>query len=429
MAGFRSPLDAYREDLSRAQGRKRLASDDEFWIILATGLRRLAQSPTRSRPATARRLSSALVTFAKQFTRPGGSSSVDGARIPHAASRPLAIADALAQLSDPGCASTLLAEVRGVAADAEEAGAVILAREILTDARQVTTHAPALERGLVLLQLGRIARTLGDLDGALDLLHAAGDLGRADGVPELLAREAAGEAVVARTRGNYPAARALFERALEGGSAVGLADVVGLSHHGLMIVTAEAGDFDTALRHGWRALSAARTQHTREAEMMANLAELCVRAGYDTAALGGFAAALARTSAPRIRLPALAGIAEAAARLGDASRMETAAQAIEAETSQVFPYETARAWLSVARARRTLGDTRAADAAAESAAVIARAHGFFEVTHRIRGGGPTETGSLIEGRATGDKVARSLVGRPVCRVLAQQRVHGLIQSQ
>ena len=77
-------MDAYREDLSRAQGRKRLASDDEFWIILATGLRRLAQSPTRSRPATARRLSSALVTFAKQFTRPGGSSSVDGARIPQA---------------------------------------------------------------------------------------------------------------------------------------------------------------------------------------------------------------------------------------------------------------------------------------------------------------------------------------------------------
>jgi hypothetical protein len=168
-----------------------------------------------------------------------------------------------------------------------------------------------------------------------------------------------------------------------------------------MIVTAEAGDFDTALRHGWRALSAARTQHTREAEMMANLAA-AASAGYDAAALGGFAAALARTSAPRIRLPALAGIADAAARLGDASRMETAAQATEAETSQVFPYETARAWLSVARARRTLGDTRAADAAAESAAVIARAHGFFEVTHRIEEEARPKP-VLIEGRATGDK--------------------------
>ena len=383
MAGFRSPLDAYREDLSRAQGRKRLASDDEFWIILATGLRRLAQAPARSRAAAARRLSSGLVTFAKEFARRGGSNSADGARMPDGAARPLAIADALAQLSDPGSASALIAEVRGVAADAEEAGAVILAREILTDIRQVTTHAHALERGLVLLQLGRIARTLGDLDGALDLLHAAGDLGRADGVPELLAREAAGEAVVARTRGNYPAARTLFERALESGSAIGLADVVGLSHHGLMIVTAEAGEFDVALRHGWRALSAARTQHAREAEMMANLAELCVRAGYDTAALGGFRAALARTSAPRIRLPALAGIAEAAARLRDAARVETAARTIEAEASHVFPYETARAWLSVARARRTLGETMAADEAAERAAAIARAHGFFEVTHRI----------------------------------------------
>jgi tetratricopeptide (TPR) repeat protein len=383
MAGFRSPLDAYREDLSRAQGRKRLASDDEFWIILATGLRRLAQAPARSRPAAARRLSSALVTFAKELASRDGSNPADGPHPEDAASRALAVADALAQFSDPGSASALVAEVRGLAADAEEAGAVILAREILTDIRQVAAHARTLERGLVLLQLGRIARTLGNLDGALDLLRAAGDLGRADGVPELLAREAVGEAVVARTRGNYPAARVLFERALEAGSAIGLADVVGLSHHGLMIVTSEAGEFDAALRHGWRALSAARSQQAREAEMMANLAELCVRAGYDTAALGGFAAALARTSAPRIRLPALAGIAEAAARLGVASRVETAARAIEAEASQVFPYETARAWLSLARARRILGDSRAADAAAERATVIARAHGFFEVTHRI----------------------------------------------
>lgn len=382
-AGFRSPLDAYREDLSRAQDRKRLASDDEFWIIVATGLRRLTQAPARSRAGAARRLSSALVTFARKLGRRDASLSADGARTSDAGRRAVVIADALAQLSDPASASALVAEIRGVAADAEEAGAVILAREILTDIRQVTSHARALERGLVLLQLGRIARTLGDLDGALDLLHAAGDLGRTEGVPELLAREAAGEAVVARTRGNYPSARALFERALEAGSAIGLADVIGLSHHGLMIVTAEAGEFDTALRHGWRALSTARTQHAREAEMMANLAELCVRAGYDTAALGGFAAALARTSAPRIRLPALAGMAEAAARLGDASRMETAARTVEAEASQVFPYETARAWFSVARARRILGDSVAADEAAERAALIARAHGFFEVTHRI----------------------------------------------
>lgn len=386
MAGFRSPLDAYREDLSRAQGRTRLAADDEFWIILATGLRRVVQAPPRSRATAARRLSSALVTLAQELTQvtkidaagaPGRGQAEDAAR------RPLAIADALSQLSDPASASALATEVRAVAADAEEAGAVILAREILTDVRALASHARPLERGLVLLQLGRIARTLGDLNGALDFLHAAGDLGRADGVPELLVREAVGEAVVARTRGNYPAARALFERALEGASAIGLADVIGLSHHGLMIVTAEAGEFDTALRHGWRALSSARSQRAREAEMVANLAELCARAGYDAAALGGFAAALARSAAPRLRLPALAGTAEAAARLGDASRVEAAARTIESEASHVFPYETARALLSVARARRTLGDAVAADAAAERAAVIARAHGFFEVTHRI----------------------------------------------
>ena len=77
---------------------------------------------------------------------------------------------------------------------------MILAREILTDARQVTTHAPALERGLVLLQLGRIARTLGDLDGALDLLHAA-ETSAAPTVFRSSSLERRREAVVARTRG------------------------------------------------------------------------------------------------------------------------------------------------------------------------------------------------------------------------------------
>jgi tetratricopeptide (TPR) repeat protein len=363
-------------------GRKRLAAGDEFWIVLATGLRRLAQAPARSRPAAARRLASALVTFGQEMARKRAPRRVADMATPETG-RPGAIAEALSRYPSLEFASALVTHVRGAAADAEEAGAVILAREMLTDLRQLCMHAPALDRGGVFLQLGRISRTLGELDGAIDLLHAAGDLGRAEGVRELVVREALGEAVVARSRGNYPRSRALFETALEGASELGLVDVQGMSHQGLMIVAVSAGDLSSALQHGWQAFSAARAQGSRVAEVLGNLADLCAQAGYDEAAIGGFVAALARTTAPRVRLPVLAGLAKSAARVGDRRRLDDTERTITDEANDTFPFETAGAWLAVASARQMLGDAAASDAAAERAAVIARTHGFFEITHRV----------------------------------------------
>jgi tetratricopeptide (TPR) repeat protein len=381
MSGFRSPLDAYREDLSRMPDRQRLGADDEFWIILATGLRRLAQAAIRSRPATAHRLGQALVTLAQELSSPRR--DANDQEIEATTDRPLGVAEALAQYPDPEHAGPLVSRIRAVAADAEEAGAMGLAREMLTDLVDIATHAKPLERGLVLLQLGRIARTLGDLDGAQDLLESAGDLGRTHGIRELEAREALGLGVIARTKGNYPAARAFFERGLSGALQVGLLDVQGMCHQGLMIVCAEGDDFDSAIRHAWHLVSSARTQGAREAEALATLAQLCAKAGYDAAALGAFMAALARTDAPRIRLPILAGIAASAGRLRNATRVGEAERAITAEANDAYPFETSGAWLAVARARRALGDVPSGDAAAEKAAVIAHAYKFYEITHRL----------------------------------------------
>ena len=115
--------------------------------------------------------------------------------------------------------------------------------------------------------------------------------------------------------------------------------------------------------------------------MLLNLAQLCAEAGYHAAALGGFAAALVRTKAPRLRIPALAGTASAAGRLRDRTRLAQAERAISGEPSDAFPFEMSRAWLAIARAKRTLGDLPAADAATEKAAAIAQTHGFYEITH------------------------------------------------
>ena len=405
MSGFHSPLDAYREDLSRAPGRRRLAAGDEFWIILATGLRRLAQAPVRSRPAAARRLSTALVAVAQKedprsAKRPGRARTT-GERT----GSPPAVAAALAQFASADHAHALVVQVRGAAADAEEAGAIVLAREILTDLLELASHAPPLDRGGILLQLGRITRTLGELDAALDMLHAAGDIGRDCDIPELVAREALGEAVVARTRGNYPAARQHFAAALDGANKLGLADVQGMSHQGLMIVAAEAGDFDAALTHGWNAVSSARAEGAREAETLGNLAHLCSKAGYDAAAVRGFLAALARTTAPRVRIPVLAGLAVSAGRLGDANIVDYAENAITAEANEAFPFEMSGAWFAVSRARSALGDAAGSDAAARKAAAIAQLHGYHEITHRIERATPIVRVPLAD---TGMGVIKSL---------------------
>jgi tetratricopeptide (TPR) repeat protein len=405
MSGFRSPLDAYREDLSRAPGRRRLAAGDEFWLILATGLRRLAQAPVRSRPAAARRLSTALVALANEHDRKTTKRPARQRTSNERTGSPSTVAAALTQFPSAEHAHALVAEVRGAAADAEEAGAVELAREVLTDLVELSSHAPALDRGGVLLQLGRIARTLGDLDAALDMLHAAGAIGRECDVPELVTRESLGEAVVARTRGNYPAARRHFETALEGAKSLGLADVKGMAHQGLMIVAAESGDFDAALTHGWDAVSAARAEGARLGETLCNLSHLCAKAGYDAAAARGFLAALARTTAPRVRLPALAGLAVSAGRLGDARRVDYAEQAINTEATDAFPFETAGAWFAISRARQSLGDSNGSAAAATKAAAIAHLHGYNEITHRIERSTPVVRVPLAD---TGMGVIRSL---------------------
>jgi tetratricopeptide (TPR) repeat protein len=406
MPGYRSPLDAYRDDLARAHGKKRLAAGDEFWIILSTGLRRLSQAPTRSRAPAARRLAGAIHALATGFSdAPSPQLTATPPARADDSGRPAAVAAALARYGDEASVSAIVTQVRGAAADAEEAGAVVLAREMLTDLAALTPHATPLDRGMVLIQLGRIARTLGNLDSAFDLVTAAGDIGRSAGVRELEVRESAAKAILARTRGNYPEARRLFETALEGATDLGLADVTGGVHQGLMIVTAEAGDFDTALFHGWQALSVARTEAARAAEVLGNLAQLCAKAGYDAAALGGFTAALARANAPRLRLPYLAGIVRSAARLGDVERVGAAERLIAAEANDAFPFETAGAWFAVARARRALGDASAGDAAARRAATIAHVHGFYEIAHRLETEIPIAPAPLAPG---GMGVIRSL---------------------
>src|SRR5688572_33100762 len=107
MSGYRSPLDAYREDLARAHGKKRLAAGDEFWIILATGLRRLSQAPARSRAPAARRLASAIQSIASGFADAPSARLVNAAPLrAEDGARPSAVAAALTHYGDEAYATS-----------------------------------------------------------------------------------------------------------------------------------------------------------------------------------------------------------------------------------------------------------------------------------------------------------------------------------
>lgn len=405
-----SPLDAYRSDLAAAGHRDRFGPNDPCWLVVATGLARLAaMGPPRSRAIA--RFAQTLDEYWREVA--GASYGVDARTVERLARLATSLRDLAAgrrrrssaaapQADDdeppepavagrvtpphprpPGPAAAAVAAGRGIAEDAEAAGALRLSFTILSDARAIATRAGAEESGLLLLQQARIARTLGYLDDAEALYIAAAEAGRAHGIALLTARATLARGVIARTRGNYPLARALFEGALGEAERTGLEDLAASAHEALMIATGNAGEFDAALDHGRRALEAAEADRDRHAGLVTNLARLAWGAGCELAALGGYLHAARLTNAPRIRLPSLSGAALAAAGLGRKAQVHQLASLVAQESSDSFPYETASAWETLCRAYVLLGSRREADDCRRRALELARAGGFFEIVYAL----------------------------------------------
>jgi hypothetical protein len=410
-----SPLDAYRSDLSAAGDRGRFGPNDPCWLVVATGLARLASMrPPRSRAIA--RFAQTLDEYWREVA--GASYGVDARTVERLARLATSLRDLAAgrrRRSSAHAPQAAVAAARGIAEDAEAAGALRLSFTILSDARAIATRAGAEESGLLLLQQARIARTLGYLDDAEALYVAAAEAGRAHGIALLTARATLARGVIARTRGNYPLARALFEAALGEAERTGLEELAASAHEALMIVTGNAGEFDEALDHGRRALEAAEADRDRHAGLVTNLARLAWGAGCELAALGGYLHAAWLTSAPRIRLPALSGAALAAAGLGRKAQVYQLASLVTQESSDSFPYETASAWETLWRAYVLLGSRRQADDCRCRALELARAGGFFEIVYALErdaGDDRTERPSRVRLplSAEAESVVRSLEG-------------------
>ena len=203
-------------------------------------------------------------------------------------------------------------------------------------------------------------------------------------IAELIARSHLGKGVLARVRGNYPEARQEFEAALGvDGSSPELHEQHMHAHHGLLIVSAIAQDFDRAIRHGAMAVAGAVTDADR-VELLQNLATVCNDVGQFRSALNAYLQVLAADPVLRLRIGCFGGAAVAASRLGDigvVNALATAAAPLLIQRGHEF--ELADMAREFAEAYTYLGVVERAAAYREQALDRARRGKFFEIIHRV----------------------------------------------
>ena len=403
------PLEAYRRDVERRATKEPFGESDGAWVVLATALWQQAQRPALAAappdaPRPARAAVSPLVPLGA-----AGSAPHEGL---------------LWRVLDRGWVggdvdATVL-DVLAVAASIEDAGALLLAQTVLTAlARVVASRASTLTCGRVIAQRARVERQLGHFDVADDLYVDAGRLGATAGVPDLQVRSDLGRGVLARIRGNYPEARRLFRRGLRRAERAGLRELTGIAHEGLLVAANAAGDFDTALQHGWAALAHAAGNAVKEADVLHNLAGVCLEAGEPAAALQGFLAAAER-GAPRVRVAALANAALCAAQLGNGALLHECVARCEVELpTDAMPYERAQRLLTLADALQAAGEEPRAQTFRHQGLELAWTHRFTELLMRRESPAPapaTQKGGAAVGR---QKLETG--GRQVVRAMSAMR--------
>lgn len=405
----RPPLEAYRTDVAAAPDMAAFGPDDAGWVLLAELLVRRARVVAASGDverveadgggALDRSLEQVLdriVAASRQETAP------ERSEIPPA---PASAVAAPVPASLPECWECQIADAVLPLADAmEEAGALHLAYAVLEALGRALPTLDPRRRGLTLAARARTARMVGAVDTARDLYDMVGDIGRTSGDSDLVVRSLLGRAVLARRRGNYPETRALYRRALRLAERGGARALAGLAHHGLLTAASVAGDAHTALVHGWRAYELLRDDPSRQADLLATLGAAGHDAGYYGAAIGAYVGAARRAPVPRVRLPALAGAAVCAARLGDAPRVAELTRDVEADlASAARPYERAQALTLLAEAWAVHDPATHGEPYLTRALQLAQTYGFHELALQAEQAGagaspPATSGPPIDER-------------------------------
>ncbi|HEY9228510.1 MAG TPA: hypothetical protein VIP11_17785, partial [Gemmatimonadaceae bacterium] len=270
----------------------------------------------------------------------------------------------------------------------EEAGAVNLAYAWVVALDRIVPQERTLDSGRILAYRARIARKLGDAAYAQELYARVEHLGEASAEPELTARAWIGYAVLATERGNYPDARRWYQAAALVADDTSCTEQSCLSHQGLMVSLAMAGEFDAAIVEGWQAFRHAQGDPDLEAEILANVAQALHDMGHFSAAIRGFGAVVGRTSRPRVLLAALGSLAMSAAALGRARVVHAAAERIDRLANTSWPYPVALALVDIADAFDALNDGEVAERYRARGLTIAKQYSLHQLVHRATEGKP-----------------------------------------
>lgn len=263
----------------------------------------------------------------------------------------------------------------------EQSGCFEMAFATMSAVCQLASRSDLATRMLSTVHLGRVARSLGDLDVATDCYQTAVDISLRERDGPLAARAMIGLGLVASSRGNRPAERSLFERALSLAHPGGTVEMAACQ--GLMMSALSERRLVDALLYGWRAFDLTAPASDERSMIVGNLATASLHGDFAAAALRGFLHVLTLTDTARIRLPNIGGAIRAAARLLEGERVEALNREGDKESVRAqMPFETARFLLYAGEAWTTIGDREFARRRFNDALAIANVHGFFELSMR-----------------------------------------------
>lgn len=270
-----------------------------------------------------------------------------------------------------------------LADDAYEADAFHTAITMLTALDRADPELTNVQRGRLLGRRGRALARLGRLDDASDHFHSVERLGKHAMSAELRARAWLGLASLAQMRGDYAAVESLSRRALRLAKREGLSFIERYSRLGLTVAAGARHDFDAALFHGWAVYLASAGQPMEEGEILQTFGQIMVEARCFAEARAAFAAVVSRALPARILVPALGGLATAAAHTGRTATVRWAANQLNMLASAGAPrYVLALAFEECGAALARLGLLAASAELNDKATAIAVEHGFHEVTTR-----------------------------------------------
>jgi tetratricopeptide (TPR) repeat protein len=278
----------------------------------------------------------------------------------------------------------------------EKAGALYLAASMYEGLSSADPALPSLERGRLLAKLARVMRKLGRVDDASSLYRRLIEMAKATHHSELEARALLGYTSISQMRGDYVAVRRYALRAARIARRNGDSALLRLAHQGLMIAAIKLADYSTALVYGWSTYELAVDDPVARDDALTNIGQLLADTGNFAAARAAFATVLTRPQPVFIGLPALGGLAVAAARLHDDDTLNWSATQLLREIERFNqPYEIALALLECGTALASVGRAVQAEECRQRAIALSSEFGFPELLERATG--LDTTPELVEG--------------------------------